>query len=84
MKYCNIIPLIGGMTIGNKQATGQDPEFIVSWSAFSQNDSHIVNNLQEVPYHIIDNDQTDVDISAGLRESYKGKIDFVSSVCPSK
>ena len=82
MKYCNIIPLIGGMTIGNKQATGQDPEFIVSWSAFSQNDSHIVNHLQDIPYHILDNDQTDVDISAGLRESHKGKIDFVSSVCP--
>jgi len=35
MKYCNIIPLIGGMTIGNRQATGNDPEFIVSWDAFS-------------------------------------------------
>jgi len=59
MKYCNIIPLIGGMTIGNRQATGNDPEFIVSWDAFSQNDSHIVNYLGNVPYHVIDKDESD-------------------------
>jgi len=81
MKYCNIIPLIGGMTIGNRQATGNDPEFIVSWNAFSQNDSHIVNYLGNVPYHIIDKDESE-SVSENLKKSHKGKVDFVSSVCP--
>lgn len=88
LTYCNIIPLIGGMTIGNKQATGKNPEFIVSWSGFEKNDSHIVNYLGDVPYHILDEvEPTDenpnpVNISENLKNEYKGKIDFVSSVCP--
>ena len=53
IKYANIIPLIGGMTIGNKQAVGHNPEFIVSWDAFGKNDSHIVNYLNDVPYHVL-------------------------------
>jgi hypothetical protein len=28
------------MTIGNREAVGHNPEFIVSWSAFGKNDSH--------------------------------------------
>ena len=34
MKYATIIPLIGGMTVANKKATGKDPEFLISWDAF--------------------------------------------------
>ena len=83
LKYCNIIPLIGGMTIANKLATNKDPEFIVSWEPFQKNDSHIVNHLKTVPYHVIDAElkEDQKSVTDNLKQ-HKGKIDFVSSVCP--
>ena len=83
LKYCNIIPLIGGMTIANKLATNKDPEFIVSWEPFQKNDSHIVNHLKTVPYHVIDAKlkENQKSVTDDLKQ-HKGKIDFVSSVCP--
>jgi site-specific DNA-cytosine methylase len=81
IKYANIIPLIGGMTIGNREAVGHNPEFIVSWSAFGKNDSHIVNYLNDVPYHVLPDDGEDT-ITPNIRNQYFEKIDFVSTVCP--
>ena len=52
MKYANIIPLIGGMTLGNIKATNNKPEFIVSFKdVFRDNDNHIVTYLNDVPYY---------------------------------
>lgn len=79
MRYLNIIPLIGGMTIGNMMATGKKPEAIISYSAFDKNDSHIVKYLKDVPYYVIDN--MDSDSINELKEKYHG-IDFVSGVPP--
>ena len=81
-KYANIIPLIGGMTIANKQATDKDPEFIVSWDAFGSNDSHIVNYLEEVPYHVLPSDTNGDKITEELKNFWFEKLDFVSTVCP--
>lgn len=81
IKYANIIPLIGGMSIANKEAVGHNPEFIISWSAFSKNDAHIINYLNDVPYHVLPDTGEDV-ISPSLRNQYYEKIDFVSTVCP--
>ena len=85
IKYANIIPLIGGMSIANKDATGKKPEFIVSWDAFSKNDSHIVNYLEDVSYlklpDSLSENETD-DVTSRLNESWHEKLDFVSTVCP--
>ena len=29
-RWATVVPLIGGMTIGNREATGKDPEFFAS------------------------------------------------------
>ncbi len=81
MKYATIIPLIGGMTVANKKATGNDPEFLISWDAFGKNDSHIQSYLPEVPNYIIPEDEDDL-ITSGIKNDHYGKLDFVSTVCP--
>ena len=80
-KYSTIIPLIGGMTIANKNATGDNPEFIISWDAFKRNDSHIVNYLNDVPYYSLDNDE-DGKLTNELKDTHYESLDFVSTVCP--
>lgn len=79
IKYATIVPLIGGMTIGNEMATGKTPEYLLSYSAFADNDSNLVKYLNEdrnieVPYHHIDSENFEV--------SAAGPVDFVSAVCP--
>jgi len=93
-KWGTIIPLIGGMTIGNMEATGEKPDFFVSYPAFSGNDKHIIKYCEDVPYYLIDpetndfiktNPEPEEDekiINEGIdNESWEG-IDFISSVCP--
>ena len=81
MRYATIIPLIGGMTVANKKATGVDPEFFVSWDAFGKNDSHVQNYFSDTPSYIIP-DEGDDNITPNLREDYFEELDFVSTVCP--
>lgn len=81
MKYGSIIPLVGGMTLGNIKATGVKPKFLLSYEAFKSNDSHIVNYLQDCPYHIID-DKTDNEAINKIRSEYRESLDFVSAVPP--
>ena len=77
MKYATIIPLIGGMSTGHKMATGNDPEFFLSYDAFAGNDSHAKMNFPNSPFHMIDEE------SNSLKEKVElPKVDFVSSVCP--
>ena len=80
MKHATIIPLIGGMTIANKKITGKDPEVIFSYSPFGANDSHIRKYLPQVPYQILDD--MNEEGRKKIIEQYKGKLDFVSTVCP--
>lgn len=79
--YSTMIPLIGGMTVGNRKATGSDPKFMVSWPAFHNNDSHIVDYLKDVPYHVLPSEGEDL-LTPSIRDSWYEKLDFVSSVCP--
>jgi len=72
MKYANIIPLCGGMSIANEQATGSEPSIIYSYSPFKSNDSHTVNRYQNVKYEVLDQDG----------KIYQEDLDFVSTVCP--
>lgn len=81
IKYATIIPLIGGMTVANKAATGNDPEFIVSYAPFAKNDSHAAQYFDKTPYHVIPDSGED-EVSPSLRSSYYEQLDFVSTVCP--
>lgn len=78
IKYASIIPLIGGMTVGNKKTVGNDPRFFLTYPGFQDNEKHCVNRFQDTPYITIDpiSNTTEENLS-----SY-GKIDFVSTVCP--
>ena len=70
--HATIVPLIGGETIGQEQAFGSRPNYLMSYEAFWQNDQHIVNYYNnEVPYYVLDK---------GHRPDHK--VDVVGSVCP--
>lgn len=78
IKWGTIIPLIGGMTVGNKKAVGTDPNVIISYPAFGDNDQHCRNYFKDTPYVSVDatTNTSETDISSF------GKIDFMSTVCP--
>lgn len=73
--HASIVPLIGGETIGMQNAFGNRPEYILSYSPFVNNDSHLLNYYNhEVPYILLDTDEG---------SAYKPKhVDVVSAVCP--
>ena len=71
MKHASIVPLIGGETIGQMNAFGTRPDYLLSYSPFSSNDSHLVNYLKDVPYILLDQ---------GGRHPHK--VDVVNAVCP--
>lgn len=79
MKYASIIPLISGMILGAKKATGQNPEYILSYDAFQSNDSHCRENFPEVPYGLIEDDgiKWDKPFTENIQE-----VDMVVSLCP--
>jgi len=81
IKYGSIVPLIGGMTIANREATGEEPAFLISYEAFRGNDSHCVNYFKDTPYMIIDAETNRLpeDVDPGDMFS---NVDFVSTVCP--
>lgn len=72
IKHADIIPLIGGMTLGSEKAFGTRPDYLLSWEPFWANDRHIVHHYDgEVPYHVLDKGQKPT-----------RKVDVVSSTCP--
>lgn len=71
IKHASLIPLIGGETIGQMHAFGSKPDYLLSYSAFSNNDSHLLNYLKDVPYILLD--------EGGKHPHH---VDVVNSVCP--
>jgi site-specific DNA-cytosine methylase len=79
IKWGVAVPLIGGMAVANKNATGEDPSFILSYEAFGANDAHCVNRFPDSPYLLADPETNTLpDYQDGLFED----VDFVSAVCP--
>lgn len=74
MKYATIVPLIGGLTVANKQVVGHDPEALLSYSAFGENEKNVKANFPTVPHVLIDEEGFDANKYTGL--------DFISAVCP--
>lgn len=79
MKYITFIPLIGGMAIANMQATGQKPEFVLSYDAFAKNESNLKNYWPDVDWHLLNAETNELEEDIELDYS---DVDFVSSVCP--
>jgi len=53
--HASIVPLIGGMTLGAEKIFGSRPEYLLSYTPFINNDSHIVAYYDnEVPYYLLD------------------------------
>lgn len=47
MRYISIIPLVGGETIGFMKTVNSFPSCILSYSAFTKNDQHLIKYLRE-------------------------------------
>lgn len=71
MKHASIVPLIGGETLGQMSAFNSRPDYLLSYTPFSNNDSHLVNHLKDVPYILLD--------QGGKHPHY---VDVVNAVCP--
>jgi len=71
-KWSTIIPLIGGSAIGCSLATGNKPQYHLSYKAFADNEKHIQNYWPDVP-------RISLDEGGVIPE---GELDFVNSVCP--
>lgn len=71
LKHASIVPLIGGETLGQMAAFGTKPDYLLSYTPFSNNDSHLVNHLKDVPYILLD--------QGGKHPGY---VDIVNAVCP--
>jgi len=72
MKHATIIPLIGGEAIASTRVFGNRPEYIISYSPFKNNESHLLNYWNnEVPYYLLDEG-----------DKHPHYVDVVSSVCP--
>lgn len=79
IKWGAIVPLIGGMSVANKKITGTDPAFILSYPAFSDNDSHCVNHFSETPYLTVDPEENTL---PEIENALFDNVDFISTVCP--
>ena len=73
IKYASVVPLIGGMTIGNKMAFGGNPVYLASYEAFNDNDRLLYDYMPRVPKFDIEKD----DMS-----EYNGAVDVISATCP--
>lgn len=65
--HAAIIPLLGGLIIGQSQVFGSSPKWIQSYSEFEPNDRHLVR-YTGAPYHI--------------GEAQLEKVDVIGTTCP--
>ena len=80
MKHAAVVPLIGGMTLAARNVTGNDPDLIISWSAFNANERQLTNYLPSVPRYLVDSDSFTDDLNSFMSSS-EG-IDLVTALCP--
>jgi site-specific DNA-cytosine methylase len=73
IKYAGVVPLIGGMMLGMERALGTKPEYIMSYEAFSSNDSWLKNYWNDVPFHMLDDESSLPPL---------GKVQIVGALCP--
>lgn len=71
MKHAFIVPLIGGQALGQAAAFGSRPDYLLSYTPFTSNDSHLVNHYKDTPYILLD--------EGGKHPHY---VDIVGTTCP--
>jgi site-specific DNA-cytosine methylase len=71
LTHAFIVPLIGGQVLGQEAALGSKPDYLLSYSPFSSNDSHIVHRFADKPYILLD--------QGGVHPHY---VDVVGTTCP--
>ena len=71
IKHAAIVPLIGGLPLGQTRSFGTKPDYLLSYSPFSNNDSHLVNYWKDVPYLLLD--------KGDVHPHY---VDVVGATCP--
>jgi site-specific DNA-cytosine methylase len=54
LSYAAIVPLIGGLPLGLEKSFGNRPDYLLSFTPFMSNDSHLVNYYKDVPYILLD------------------------------
>jgi len=71
--YASIVPLIGGLDIAIGKVLNQKPKYILSYSAFKENDSHLLNYYNNnIPYYNLDDGIPCINYN----------VDIVGSICP--
>ena len=71
MNHAAIVPLIGGLVLGQQKAFGSKPEYLLSYSDFQDNDQHLVEYYGDVPYYQLGKGVPDL-----------GYVDVICSTCP--
>lgn len=76
MNHASIIPLIGGITLAQHEVTGIPPEYLMTYTGFQANESHLLHYYKqkhgiELPYYFVDRG-----------EFPAKKVDVINTVCP--
>lgn len=71
MKHAAIVPLIGGLVIGQSKAFCTLPEYLLSYSDFEANDSHLIDYYKTIPYYQLDKTNPELPY-----------VDVICSTCP--
>lgn len=74
--HAAIVPLIGGIVLSSSEVFGKDPEYILSYSSFKDNEKHLLNYYKQqgkdIQYQLIDENPL-VNVA---------DVDVVSALCP--
>jgi site-specific DNA-cytosine methylase len=60
--HAAIVPLIGGLPLGQSKAFGNKPEYILTYEPFKNNDQHIVHYWNNVKYSLVGESVNSVDV----------------------
>lgn len=71
IKHAFIVPLIGGQALGQEAAFGSRPDYLLSYTPFADNDSHLVNYYNGIQYSLLD--------QSGYAPH---SVDVVGTTCP--
>lgn len=72
-KWGTIVPLIGGQTIAGRDVTGHNPDALLTYTPFADNEKNIRAYMPDVPYEVLDD---------GGNQSALKDADFISALCP--
>lgn len=69
--HATIVPLVGGLPLGQEAAFGSDVKYILSYPPFANNDQHFVKRKPNVPYIMVDENTPKLET-----------VDVIGTTCP--